>query len=326
MSEPLRFGIDIGGTSIKIGLVTPAGEIMRQCSLAPSSREDPEILFAEIASSMRDLLNGFADPVGIGICAPGYADRETGVLIDGSSNVPALRKASITEYLRSRFSLPTSLGNDGICAALGELRFGIGREIDSFAFVTLGTGVGGALVWNRQILQGAMSEPPEFGAVVVRPGDGPSRHGITGSVEDLAGSRAMLRRYGDVTGKDTSLLGAKDLFELRRSGDAHAAAVIDDMLEVVAQMIGTIVNLTGLQTCVLGGGISSAGLELVAELQARLAKNTWPLLNKRCDLQLARCGVGAGMIGAAQLKQETLADDPHQRSRKTLDRRKIPGP
>ncbi len=324
MSEQVRFGIDIGGTSVKIGLVAPGGEITRQSKLVPSSKDDPDILFQEIATSMRDLLNGIAEPIGIGICAPGYADLETGVVVDGSGNVPALKKASIATYLRTQFGLPTAMGNDGVCAALGELQCGIGREIDSFAFLTLGTGVGGAIVWNRQILQGAMGEPPEFGAVVVRPGHGPTRHGITGSVEDLAGSRAMLERYGNVSGKDTSRLGVKDLFELKRSGDADAAAVIDDMLEIVAQMLGTIVNLTGVQTCVLGGGISLAGLDIVAGLEARLAKNTWPLLKKRCDLRLARCGSGAGIIGAAQLLQITGADDLHQPSRNNLDLSEIP--
>lgn len=319
MNEKTMIGVDIGGTSVKIGLVRPDGEIIRQTNLVPTSRKDPDILFGEISSSIREVLNGFAEPAGLGICAPGHADPQTGVIIDGSGNVPALKHASVTQYLGTLFGLPTAIGNDGVCAARGELEFGIGREIDSFAFVALGTGIGGAIVWNRQILQGRLNEPPEFGAVVVRPGVGQSRRGITGSVEDVAGARAVLDRYARLSGCDVANFGVKELFERRSAGDADATMVINDMLEVAAQMIGTIVNLTGMQDCVLGGGISSAGPQLLDDLRVRLKKYTWPLHHHKCELHLAQCGSSAGIVGAVQLLLSTQLEDAHRTRREDAD-------
>lgn len=318
MSSEIVFGIDIGGTSTKIGLAAADGTLLRHTKLTPTCQRTPNILFEEIASSMRDLLNGTTNPKGIGICAPGYPDPLSGVLIDGSGNVPALKEASLTRYLTETFGLPTAIGNDGVCAALGELKHGTNEHADTFVFVTLGTGIGGAIVWNGQILQGPNGEPPEFGAIVVRPGEGPERHGSKGYVEHVAGARAMLGRYEALSDGKSVKGGIEKLFELKSQGDLRAAQVIDDMFDAVAQMLGTIINTTGIQACVLGGGLSSAGQTLLDGITSNLGKYTWPMLRQKCRISLARCGSHAGMIGAAELFWQAQADNDITQTRSTL--------
>jgi len=165
-----NIGIDIGGTAIKIGLVSLEGAILakKNLSFAPV-KPFPELINA-VCSTIEDLMNSAAAAVGaIGIATPGFADPASGILIDGTQNVSALQAALCPENFPKRLRIPSFIENDGTCAALGELQFGAGRKFQNFVVITLGTGIGGGIVVNGDVVTGVKGTPPEIGAHLLRP-------------------------------------------------------------------------------------------------------------------------------------------------------------
>lgn len=299
MSESSYYTVDIGGTSVKIGIVSADGCVIEKKSLPTDPKMPFDVLSDTIADHLTRLKsNSPRAPHGLGICVPGYPDPMTGRIIDGSGNVPVLREASIASALSTRLKVPSVIENDGVCAALGELHFGVGRDVDSFAMMTIGTGIGGAIVVNRLVMQGPNGEPPEFGAMVVQPGVGVVRKGIQGSFEDLVGGRAVLADYARKSGEPLGELNMNLLRERALSGESLAKATFEAMFEYTAQAIGTILNLTGLTHCVMGGGVSNAGSFLIDPIVEKLPKYTWPMLRERAHVVIAKNGNDAGLIGA----------------------------
>ena len=303
MSASHYFAVDVGGTSIKTGIVSQAGDVVEKLSFAT----DRELAFEDLSDEIAKQLAALdADsrwcPEGIGISVPGYPDPDTGRLVGGGNvNFPALKNQSLATALAHRMNLPTTIENDGICAALGELNFGLGRTIDSFIMLVIGTGIGGAIVNNRMILQGPNREPPEFGAIVLHPGNGAERKGIRGSFEDLAGGRAILSAYAAQTGESTADLNINLLRERALEGDLVAVRLFEQMSAYIAQAIGIIINVTGQTHCVIGGGVSHAGNFLVDRVKARLPEYTWPTLQPGVEIRVAENGNDAGMIGAMSI-------------------------
>ena len=180
-------GIDIGGTAVKLGLVSREGVILAKGNL-PFDPEKPfPELTDEIGSSLQKLLTSSAATAeAVGISTPGFADPATGILIDGTQNVPALKGRPLPRVFSDRFRVPAFIDNDGTCAALGELHFGAGRNFRNFAVVTLGTGIGGGIVVNREVVTGAKGTPPEIGAICLDPNGPVNYSGIPGTFEQLA--------------------------------------------------------------------------------------------------------------------------------------------
>lgn len=308
------YAIDVGGTSIKIGIVSEHGEILIKRSL----KTDRSLSFEAFTESIRSALLGMRtesgqEPVGIGIGVPGYPDPVTGRLIDGSGNVPVIREASLREALSKQLDLPAIIDNDGVCAAIGELHFGIGKEVDSFVLLTLGTGIGGAVVLNRDVMVGAKREPPEFGAIVLDRYNGDVRKGIRGSFEDLAGAKSMIRSYATASGEAVESLNMNLIRERALVGESLAVETYSTMADHVAHAIGNIVNMTSIEHCVLGGGVSNAGVFLTDLISNRLPSYTWPLLNANLQLHVAKTGNDAGLIGAMsvfRLMTELRSEEP----------------
>nr|WP_306263392.1 ROK family protein [Pararhizobium sp. IMCC3301] len=317
MSEAFYYAVDIGGTSIKTGITSSKGEVIGKNFLPTDAKLEFDALSDAIAAQLDEMRTSYGvKPRGLGICVPGYPDPLTGRLIDGSGNVPVLREASIASSLSNRMKVPSVIENDGVCAALGELHFGVGRDVDSFAMITLGTGIGGAIVANRTVIQGPNGEPPEFGAIVVQPGVGAIRKGIHGSFEDFVGGRAVLADYAEKSGEPASLLNINLLRERAIAGESLALDTFDMMAEYTAQAIGTIFNLTGLTHCVIGGGVSNAGTFLTDPIVEKLPKYTWPLLLERAHVVVAQNGNDAGLIGAMSVFTSSSGHMPDNPSTK----------
>lgn len=308
MNYDCFYAVDIGGTSIKIGIIADDGQLIKQSSFPT----DPLMPFDEFSKSIAHRLLELANsiktaPIGIGVSAPGYPDPQTGRLIGtGNGNVPVLREASIAHSLSQQLGVPSTIENDGVCAALGELEYGVGKALDNFVILTIGTGIGGAIVLNRQVLQGDNREPAELGAMVLQPHTGISRKGIRGSFEDLSGAKAVIARYSKTTGIPVSELNMNILREQAESGDGLSNEAFNHMCMYIAQALGTIINLTGLKHCVIGGGVSNAGNFILDRIEHHLIDYTWPRLKSDVKLMTAINGNNAGLIGAMSVYRSSL--------------------
>jgi glucokinase len=221
-------------------------------------------------------------------------------LVDGTSNVPGRRGLWVSQSLRDRLGIPAVAVNDGTAAALGELRWGLGRGLDRFAVVTLGTGVGGGVVIGGRIITGSDGEPPEIGAMVLD-ADGKAK----GTLEALACASGFSDAYARAGGRAGA--SPEAIFARAAAGDEAALRAVDGVSRRIAQACGTMINILNLQACLLGGGISAAGEALRGRVAAHLSEFTWPYLLARTKLDLVRTGQDAGILGAAA---RVLRDGP----------------
>jgi glucokinase len=295
-------GIDIGGTAVKLGIVSSKGEILAKGTLPFDPAQPFPELTGKIESGLRKLLASSKSTAGaVGISAPGFADPATGVLIDGTQNVPALKGQSLTLAFAERFRVPAFIDNDGTCAALGELRFGAGRGFRNFAVVTLGTGIGGGIVVNGEVVTGSGGTPPEIGALCLDPHGPVNYSGIPGTFERLACASGIEDLYRQIGGRKDSQANPREIFRLAAAGDRSAKTTVDRTGRYIAQAFGVMINLLNLEACIIGGGISAAGEPLLDAVRRHLPSFTWPNLLKNARVLLAELGNNAGVVGAAAL-------------------------
>ena len=302
-------GIDIGGTAIKMGIVSLEGIILvKKNVLFDPGRPFPE-LFDVVCSSLEDLMASSAVPVGaIGIATPGFADPATGILIDGTQNVSALKGPSLPKEFSERFRVPSFIDNDGTCAALGELWFGAGRNFRNFVVVTLGTGIGGGIVVNQEVVTGAKGTPPEIGAICLDPNGPVNYSGVPGTFEQLACASGIEDLYRRLSGKRGSRANPRDIFRLAAEGEAEAKAAVDQTGRYIAQAFGIMINLLNLEGCIIGGGISAAGQPLLEAVRKHLPSFTWPNLLRNAQVLLAELGNDAGIAGAAAMAIQRMRE------------------
>jgi glucokinase len=300
-------GIDVGGTANKMGLVSDQGAVLSKTSIPYDPRQSFEELVDSLCGALQPLISSVkADLKAIGISTPGFAEPETGILIDGANNVPALQGHSLPGAFGRKMGLPAFIDNDGTCAATGELLFGAGREFRNFALITLGTGIGGGVVINRQPVTGQDGQPPEIGAICLDP-DGPVNYsGIPGTFERLACAAGFVELYRKFGGKEDEGMTPQDIFERAGERDRAAESAINQEGRYIAQAFGIMINLLNLEACIIGGGISAAGQPLLDAVRKHLPSFTWARLYHHTRVVLAQHGNDAAIIGAAAVATQRL--------------------
>lgn len=311
-------GIDIGGTRIKAGVVREDGQILANTAfpikLDAGRDEGLAHLYAVIdrviaESQARDQI------VGIGIAAPGTMDIPAGIIFH-PFNLPGWQNLPIKQLVHDRFQVPVVLQNDANAAALGESWLGRAQGTSSLAFWTLGTGVGGGIVLNGQVWEGAHSHAAECGHMIIQHEGGPrSDHGIHGSVELYAGSLGLKRRCREAlaAGAKSSLRARIETEELTplliadeaKKGDALADRLI--METAVYLAIGTvnIIHVLNPAMVLFGGAMtfdqhnSELGRRFIAKVREEVKARAFPIPAQRTIIDFASLGGDAGFIGSA---------------------------
>ena len=300
-------GLDFGGTAVKIGLITADGTVVSKTEMA----FDPKKSFDDMMDNVSDWVQTLQTSAqvelsAVGISTPGYPRPESGVLIDGTHNVPVLKGRSLPAALGDRLQLPAFIDNDGTCAATGELLFGSGRRFNNFVLITVGTGIGGGVVIDRRLVTGRDGLPPEIGAICLDP-EGPVNYsGIPGTFEQLACASGIVKIYGAESNRPSTGISPRDVFLRAAAGERAAAVTVDRVARYIAQAFGIMVNLLNLEACIIGGGISKAGKPLLDAVRRHLPSFTWPMIHRNTSVLLARLGNDTGMIGAAAMAAQRL--------------------
>ena len=293
-------GVDIGGTAVKLGLVDEAGQILARRTIPFVT----DWTFAECAAAVGDevaaLITQSPAVSGIGIGVPAYPHPETGALMAPVPNVPPLAEGSLKMAFADRFGLPVTVGNDGVCAAQAELDFGAGRAFRRFAVLTLGTGIGGAIVIDGRLIDGPNGLPPEIGAISLDPSRTDVQDVVPGAFEYLASAAALLRRYQQLAQSD-AVTTPREVFDRAKAGEALALRVVDENGRWIAQVVGILSNLLNLEAVILGGGLSHAGDFLLQQVTRHAPHFYWAPFGRPPQLLLAELGNDAGIIGAAAI-------------------------
>ncbi|MCR8963931.1 ROK family glucokinase [Brevibacillus halotolerans] len=317
MTKRMIVGVDIGGTTIKIALLDPNGEIITKTQIPTPVSEGEDAIIGQMTNTIDQLMaeQGFTkeEAYGIGIGVPGPVDTDTGFVYEAVNL--GIKDTALKAKTEALTGLPTYVENDANAAALGEMWCGAGQGTDNLVAITLGTGIGGGIIIDGKIVHGVKGVGGEIGHVTVNP-DGPLCN---------CGKKGCMERYGSATaiivgietaakeGRSAYLakqltekgsLTAKDAFDAATEGDLAAQEVIDQAAFYTGFGLSHIANLLNPAKIVIGGGVSAAGDALFSLIRKSFDTYTWKIAADSCEILPATLGNDAGVIGAGWLVKQ----------------------
>lgn len=307
-------GVDLGGTSIKAGLVERDGTVAHYITLATDAERGPEHVVSRIAAAVEQVLDEASDgtpPLGIGIGAPGKVANDHATVIK-PPNFPGWIEVNLVERLGSYFSVPIIVENDANAAGIGSAHFGAGQTFDSFIMVTLGTGVGGAILHQKELFRGSTGGAGELGHVSIDYEGHYARSGVAGAIEGYLGQHFLSRHararllnretvLRDLAGPELESLTPKMLHHAAEQGDEPAREVLAWAGHKLGVALGSVINLLDIRKVVVGGGISAAGDFLLDPARAALLRSVMPSFVEGVEVVQETLGNEAGILGTAHL-------------------------
>lgn len=313
----LAIGIDIGGTKILGALVDVDGKVLEDVRV-PSPAQDPNQMVETVVELIEDITARATDVIaGVGVAAAGFIDADqSNILYAPNLN---WRNEPMRERLQQRVVHPVFIENDANAAGWAEYKFGAGRGSKDMAMLTLGTGVGGAIISDYKLRRGGFGIGGELGHVRVVQDGRLCGCGRKGCVEQYASGTAVLRaarklalsdgpmgeRLRDLAG-DGELIG-KHVSQALLEKDPGATSVVRTAADYLAQAMGTIVAVLDPQVFVIGGGLSEAGDLILDPIRDALSANL-PARGYRPEPKIVAAAFSnhAGVIGAADLARESV--------------------
>ncbi|HEM3687320.1 TPA: ROK family glucokinase [Streptococcus suis] len=310
-------GIDLGGTSVKLAILTTEGEIQEKWSIKTNILDEGSHIVPDIIDSIKHRFETYGltkeDFLGVGMGSPGVVDSEAGTVI-GAYNLNWKTLQLVKDQFESALGLPFFIDNDANVAALGEQWVGAGNNNPNVVFMTLGTGVGGGVIAAGNLIRGVKGAGGELGHITVD-FDAPfactcGKKGCLETVASATGIVNLTRRYAEEYAGDAKLkqliddgeeVTAKDVFDLAKEGDNLALIVyrhFSNYLGVACANIAAVLNPAYI---ILGGGVSAAGEFLLDGVRNVFADNSFPQIKESTQIVLATRGNDAGVIGAASL-------------------------
>ncbi|HEM3671300.1 ROK family glucokinase [Streptococcus parasuis] len=310
-------GIDLGGTSVKLAILTTVGEIQEKWSIKTNILDEGSHIVPDIIDSIKHRFETYGltkeDFLGVGMGSPGVVDSEAGTVI-GAYNLNWKTLQLVKDQFESALGLPFFIDNDANVAALGEQWVGAGNNNPNVVFMTLGTGVGGGVIAAGNLIRGVKGAGGELGHITVD-FDAPfactcGKKGCLETVASATGIVNLTRRYAEEYAGDAKLkqliddgeeVTAKDVFDLAKDGDDLALIVyrhFSNYLGVACANIAAVLNPAYI---VLGGGVSAAGEFLLDGVRNVFAENSFPQIKESTQIVLATRGNDAGVLGAASL-------------------------
>lgn len=318
MSEDTVFaGIDIGGTTIKFGLVDARGKVLYHEQRPTMAEKGPRPLM-HLVTNIGERLLYFAaeeeyDVRHLGVGTPGAVDFRTGQVIGPSPNIEGWRGMPIGENLHERLNIPVFVDNDVNAMALAEAKFGAARGARSVVCATVGTGVGGAIIIDGKLWRGATHAAGELGHMTINFDADFVHSGIPGSIEGYCSSSAILSRtrqalangltpaFEAVLENGLDSLSIRKVFAALRKGDETAQAIITETAGYLGTGLAGIVNLLNPEVIVIGGGIAEGGGGFIAAVTARIKELAFDSAVEQLQVVKASLGNDAGFIGAGLL-------------------------
>jgi glucokinase len=315
--EAYVLGLDIGGTKLAAGVVTPRGEALSFVVGPGGAGDDADAGVKRLFALGHDAVSAAGvDPsrIGaVGIGCGGPLDPSRGVLV-APPHLPRWRGVPIAERAQDEFDRPAVIENDATAAAAAEFRYGAGHGTSDFVYLTVSTGVGGGAVVAGRLFRGAADNGGEFGHVTV---DWNGRHcvgcGRRGCLEAYASGTSIAERAREAmdTGEPTSLPAgatAADVAAAAAARDPLAVRVWDETTLALGCGLTSIVNVFEPEVAVLGGGVTEAGEQLLAPVRARVKADAMAAAAERVRVVPAALGRRVGVIGAAAAVWERAED------------------
>ena len=302
-------GIDLGGTNLKLGLVSASGEVLERFSCPTEASCGPDHVLGRLADAVRDLCRAakvsLGDVAAVGVGAPGPVDTKTGI-VAVAPNLAGWRNVPVRDTLARNLGRPVILENDANVAAYGEFRCGAGRAVRDMILLTLGTGIGGGIILDGRLFRGATDTGAELGHIIVQYGGRPCGCGNRGCLEAYASATSVVARLRErLEAGEASVLGGrpefscKDIFGAAAAGDALAARIVEETADYLAAGITSLLHVLNPERVVLTGGMMGAGDAFLDRVRRRVREMAFERASRNCPIVWSTLGGDAGILGAA---------------------------
>lgn len=315
--DKIVIGLDIGGTTVKIGFLTRKGEILKKWQIPTNRKERGKFIVEEIWQSvLKNLPSINLDQQSIHSIvagAPGFVDRNSGVIYE-AVNI-GWKNYNLAGQLKALTNVPVFIENDANLAALGENWKGAGNGVGDMIAVTLGTGVGGGIIVNGHIVNGVNGTGGEIGHINVESKGAPCNCGGMGCLETIVSATGMVRQAVELIGDHPSSqlanlydkngeVSAKDVFNLANKGDELSQQIIDRNTSILGSVLANLSVIVNPSVITIGGGLSQAGEPFINAIADSFRKQAMPRVSEVCSIKVAELGNDAALIGAAKVSHD----------------------
>lgn len=302
-------GVDLGGTNLRAALLSSEGDILDKRKEATNASDGWKKVIARLVDNITRQREAAAqrglDVTAIGVGAPGVIRMDKGIVVK-SPNFPDWNNLPLRDELEKALRIPVVIENDANAAALGEQWRGAGRGIHSMILLTLGTGVGGAIVLNDIIWHGADGMAGEIGHMTLVPDGRPCSCGNTGCLEMYASARGIVQSYYEELAKAAPQASAvlkevtsEKVYQAAREGDAIAQRVMKAMGSMLGIGVANLINIFNPHMVVIGGGVKDAWPLFISATHEEIMRRAFQVPAERTEIVPSLLGDDAGMVGAA---------------------------
>ncbi len=306
-------GVDLGGTFIKIGIVNEKGKILKKAEIESKAKEGPKEVVKQLNKVIKLILSDNRYKIeGIGIGSPGMVNAKKGI-VENPPNFPGWDKVNLKKVIQKEFGIPTEIENDANAAAVGELIYGSGKKLKSFIMVTLGTGVGGGIIYNKKIYRGDTGAAGEVGHITIDYNGEPCNCGSVGCIEAYIGNNYLIQRIKKELRKhpesavlklvegDLKKITPRIIHEASLIDDKFANWVITDTGTKLGYALASVVNVLDIANVIIGGGVSGFGELLFRSAEHSIKERVLIPIKPRIRVYPAKLKNEAGIKGASAL-------------------------
>ena len=285
--------IDIGGTSIKYGVLSETGEIFIDGTISTKVTEKENFILSDVKKLVRNILDEYKNYEIKGICisTAGVVNPEKGEIAYAGPTIPKYTGTKIKEELEKEFSIPCEVENDVNCAGLGEYWKGAGKGSKSMVCLTIGTGIGGSVILDGKLLNGIGYTAGEIGYM-----------DVNGSyIQNIASSKYLVEKVQKEKEEKegiTDAITGVDIFELAKKGDEICIAGINEIISNLAVGVRNIIYLLNPEVIVIGGGITAQKEYLEEKIRKEVNDGMISDMFRKTRIELAQQGNQAGLLGA----------------------------
>jgi len=315
MPKTLKYaiGVDLGGTNIKIGIVSEKGKIVSKTSIKTDAECGPAKVISNIINGIKEILEKNKFKIqGIGIGCPGVVSTKKGI-VENAPNLPGWKNIKLGSIIKKEFDIDVHVENDANAAAIGELIFGSGKKLNSFVMITLGTGVGGGIVFNKKIFRGEFGAAGEIGHITIDMNGRKCNCGSSGCIEAYIGNHYLkeqilteINNYPDsklwkIVDGDLSLISPRIIQLASERNDEYSKFIITRMGSQLGVALASLSNLLDINTFVIGGGVAGFGDLLFDSIRKSIVQRVLQPLRSRVLVIPAKLKNEAGIKGASSL-------------------------
>ncbi len=303
--------IDLGGTSIKFGIIDESGNLLSE-GLTPTMPESAELVINNLKKAAKRFFNEAKSKdleiSTIGIGTPGIVDPTFRIVLGGADNIEGWSNIRLSDELEKEFHVPVFVNNDANMMGLGEQWQGAAQDSSDVVFLTIGTGVGGAVIVDGKLYGGYANRGTELGHIPLVMDGKPCSCGSIGCFEAYASTSALIEEYVQLVENEGSTVNGITIVEEFKKGNPKAITALNRHFQYIGRGVAGLVNIFSPQKVIIGGGISEAGEFYIQSIAREYKKYVMPDCAVNTEICAARLGNKAGLYGAARWALSRLKD------------------